>query len=195
MSPWKTSLAAIAVVGTILAVSAIAISYSTGPGNCSYPTSAMGESGTGTGGFVIAVTQNDEAVTEYLPGQTYTVTLSAPTEYRGFLLQSVAGDPGAPDVDAAGEFVDLADGYVNGPCTVATASVGHSIARRGTPATSDSFSWVAPDQGTGPVTFHAVGVFSRFDWYGQETLITTTLAEGMAVDGDVSDFTTLKSRF
>lgn len=192
-------LKGLAVTGGVLAVlitSAVAISYSSGPGSCTYPTSGMGSSGNGTGGFVIEVSQDGGTVAEYVPGATYTVTLSAPEAYTGFLLQSVAGAPGQPDQNGVGAFTNLAEGYRSGPCSVAASSVGHTRARRNAPVTSDTFEWVAPAEGTGDVTFHAVGVYSRFDWYGESELIVTTLTEGAAtVSQDASDFSTLKARY
>lgn len=185
-----------AAVAAVLGGSVIAIGYSSGPGSCTYPnTSSMGTGQAGTGGFVIEVTREGEPVASYAPGATYTVTLSAPSPYRGFLLQSVAGAPGVPDQNGAGEFSNLGAQYENGPCAAATSSVGHNLGRRNAPAASDTFEWVAPPAGTGDVTFHAVGVYSRFVWHGQETLITTTLSEGGIVDTEAESWTTLKTRF
>ena len=91
--------------------------------------------------------------------------------------------------------MNLASQYQRAPCAVAASSVGHTSARRSSASDSDTFEWVAPPAGTGDVTFHAVGVYSRFDWYGQETLITTTLSEGGTVDTDDATWSTVKSRF
>lgn len=191
----KTALVTVAMVAA-LTFSVMGITYSTGPGSCTYPsTGSMGQSQPGTGGFVIEVTKDGDPVTAYAPGSTYTVTLSAPTDYTGFLLQSVAGDPGVPNENGAGEFMNLGAQYQNGPCAVEASSVGHSLARRNAAVASDSFEWVAPEAGTGPVTFHAVGVYSRFDWHGQETLIVTTLSEGDVVDTGTESWSTVKSRY
>lgn len=174
----KKALVVTAGVAVILVTSVMAISYSSGPGTCTYPNErAMSASGEGTGGFEIAVSADGEAIENYEPGATYTVTLSAPRPYKGFLLQSVAGAPGAPNEKGVGEFVELADQYRNAPCRARDASVGHSMARRKAPAAADTFTWKAPEAGIGDVTFHAVGVYSRTEWHGKETLITTTLRE------------------
>ena len=180
-----------AAVGT----GAVAIGYSSAPGSCTYPTSGMGEGLPGTGGFAIEVTRDGQPVAEYEPGITYTVTLEAPQAYRGFLLQSVAGAPGAPNQNGVGTFVDFGVDYANGPCAVPGSSVGHALARRNAPVASDSFQWVAPPAGTGPVSFHAIGVYSRFVWHGEQDLIVTTLGEAGTVDGVAESWSTLKARF
>ena len=161
----------------------IVISYSSGAGSCTYPNPiAMSPSQNGTGGFAVQVSDGNGIVTEYIPGETYTVTLSSGVPYRGFLLQSVAGDAGSssPNSNGVGSFSLGGDpNYQHvGACIVATSSVTHTSARTSAGLSNDSFTWTAPGEGTGDVTFHAVGVVTRTEWYGQQTLITTTLSEG-----------------
>jgi hypothetical protein len=145
----------------------------------------MGSGFAGTGGFVLRVLDGADPVTEYVPGHTYTVEISNSVGYAGFLLQSVRGVPGSPDVDGVGtfSFENLSLYQQNGLCTNPASSVTHTLTRPPQQLLVDRFNWLAPAAGTGSVTFHLVGVVSRFVWYGGGAAITLTLLEGVsAVD-------------
>lgn len=142
----------------------------------------MGGGQAGTGGFVIQVRDESGQVTHYFPGKTYTVEISNPGPYAGFLLQCVKGMPGSPNVGGAGTFA-WSDStlYQNGPCTTRQSSVTHQFARSWPPMgrrTADQFTWTAPAAMTGPVTFHMVGVVTQYAWYGRVPMITLSLLEG-----------------
>jgi hypothetical protein len=131
----------------------------------------MSPSQEGTGGFLITT-----SAPTYVPGETLQVTLSnldGGVAFKGFLLQAVSGTPGEPDVKVIGSFSKLPDGtQIKGGCNGPLGLVTHTS---NTPKTSVSFDWTPPDTATGPITFHAVAVVSLKQWYGQATLITTTL--------------------
>ncbi len=158
--------------------------YGSGAATCSYPNagwSDMGSGQSGTGGFVLRVFDADGPVTHYSPGEVYTVEISNSADYAGFLLQCVKGIPGNPNVNGVGVFAwDESTLYQNGPCTTPAASVTHRTARAVVTGRrkTDTVRWTAPPKDTGTVTFHLVGVGSRFAWYGRGTLITTSLMEG-----------------
>ena len=160
----------------------VAWGYSSGAPICTYPSAgwtSMGGGVAGTGGFVIRVLDRTGPITQYSPGKTYAVEVSDSTAYAGFLLQSVKGIPGNANVDGVGVFA-WSDStlYHHAPCGTAASSVTHTYARTIARLRADTFRWSAPPAGTGPVTFHLVGVVSRFEWYGRGVLITTSLLEG-----------------
>ena len=160
-----------------------ALAYRGGPGTCTYPSAGwtdMGNGRFGTGGFVLAIQDDAGPVTHYVPGLTYNVVISnTESNYAGFLVQSVAGTPGNPNTNGVGQFEWGELGmFRNGPCAKPLSSVGHTDQRVATPRASDVLLWTAPPVGTGSVTFHLVGVKSRFEWWGRETLITLIVLEG-----------------
>jgi len=158
--------------------------FGSGAGTCTYPNAGwndMGSGQAGTGGFVLRVLDADGPITHYSPGQVYTVEVSNSIAYPGFLLQCVRGMPGTPNVNGAGVFAwDEATLYQNGPCSTPAASVTHRSARSTGAGRRniDTVRWTAPAKGSGTVTFHLVGVSSRFAWFGRGTLIVTSLMEG-----------------
>jgi len=172
----------LAGLGLVAAIGVpMVVSYSSGAGNCTYPDPFfMSPSQSGTGGFVVEVAEpGGPPVAAYLPGEVYDVTLrnTLGTAYKGFLIQSVRGAPGAPDTDGVGTFQETIDHAYVFYCAAPFSSLTHGGSRVDNPVTEDSFVWTAPEAGTGPVTFHAVGVVSLTEWYGEDTLITTTLQE------------------
>ncbi len=172
-------------VCVVLASASGSWGYSSGAGTCSYPNSGwsqMGAGQAGSGGFLIQVRDESGPVTHYSPGETYTVEISNSVAYAGFLLQSVKGMPGSPNVNGVGNFTWAeTDMYHNGPCSTPVSSVTHHLVRT-FPMTNrrlaDAFSWTAPAAGTGAVTFHLVGVVTQYAWYGRQASLTQPLLEG-----------------
>ena len=166
-----------------LGAASVARGYSSGAGACTYPNAGwtqMGGGRMGNGGFVLSVQDGAGAVSRYQPGRGYVVQITNAVAYKGFLLQSVQGEPGSPGVNGVGIF-GWADStlYAHGPCATRPASVTHTFSRVLAPRTSDTFTWTAPTAGTGPVTFHLVRVISQYFWYGHSDLITMTLTEAV----------------
>lgn len=149
-----------------------ALAYSSGAGSCDYPPSwAMSASQPGTGGYTVTVSKPS-----YTPGETLTITVSGAIEFKGFLIQSVRGSPGAPNVSQAGTFSALpSNTRFADACGNPDSAVTHS--QTNPSRTSVVLSWTAPPSGTGTVTFHAVVVRSIGEWYGQTNLVTATITE------------------
>jgi len=139
----------------------------------------MGNGVAGAGGFVIVVRDSEGPITRYTPGVSYTVVVSnTESDYAGLLLQSVRGNPGAPNSNGVGEFSWSETGmFQHGPCQNAASTVTQTFTRAFSRRTSDVFQWLAPPRGTGTVTFHLVGVRSQFLWYGAVPRITATIEE------------------
>ena len=165
-----------------LVTASTAWAYRGGAGNCTYPNngwSDMGGGRSGSGGFTVEVRDDVGPVTRYTPGQTYSVIVSnSEADYSGLLLQSVRGNPGNPNTNGVGIFSwSEESSFQHGPCRSAASTVTQTVQRASARRTSDVFQWTAPPHGTGTVTFHLVGVRSRFLWYGAVPPITTTLDE------------------
>lgn len=184
----RACVVSVCTMGCLVATRAAA--YSSGAPVCNYPNAGwadMGGSQAGTGGFLVTVRDGAGVVDRYTPGREYSVEITCPANYKGFLLQSVEGAPGVPGLFGTGVFA-WSDStlYMNGPCQPASATVTHTSLRAGAPRGSDTFQWTAPAAGTGPVTFHLVGVVSRYQWYGRNPIITKLLAEAPTGIAEVS---------
>ena len=189
-----------AVLACCVAVlaAARAAAYSSGAATCSYPNAGwtdMGGGAPGNGGFTVEVRDEIGPVTHYGPGKQYTVTIANAVGYPGFLLQCVKGMPGVPNQNGVGTFSWSTSIYQHGPCFNDVSSVTHTSDRAAMKLSTDSFTWTAPDVGTGPVTFHMVGVISRFAWYGYDALIINSLLEGPATPVSSPTWSSIKALY
>jgi len=159
-----------------------ALGYSSHAGSCTYPGGSMGsQGGAGTGNFELSITDTDNnPVTDYIPGDMYSVTLAQTdgNNYAGYLVHSVAGSPGTKNTNGAGQFMEPSDAaFQTKDCSLSNNAVSHTSSRVRSKMSSDTWSWTAPDAGTGDVTFHAIAVVSTSTWFGRQTDITLTVNE------------------
>mmetsp|Transcript_18566 Transcript_18566/g.41153 ORF Transcript_18566/g.41153 Transcript_18566/m.41153 type:complete len:273 (+) Transcript_18566:760-1578(+) len=130
----------------VVAYIALASGYSSGgpSSRCSGPPGAPGHGSQqgGTGGYSISLMDGQTAVTQYTPGQSYTVQISGDT-FKGFMVNANGGSLAA----ASGQML-------SGVCLTHSSPVDKTI---------QNFAWKAPASGN--VTFGVTIVQSYFVYY------------------------------
>ncbi|XP_035663075.1 spondin-1-like [Branchiostoma floridae] len=123
----------------------------------------------GDNGFAIKVEGQPDS---YVPGEVYTVliTSTSPVQFRGFMLVSTAQEDETKPLGTF-QLVDQEETKMTGGCPTAVTHKRSGLKQR------VEFLWVAPEEGSGCVTFRATVVQSRLIWFMDDGALALTLCE------------------